>query len=415
MFKEIRQKITLFNIIILLIFIFLFMLLFGFMLHKGLSLSGELYIYSIAKDIIQAERREINIDKKHYSIYDHLGYDYIIWDKNDNVYKMRVDSKDLVTKGYETKIYMAEIGSFNYFDMGLNQYRVFSKPFGLNGDKYVVQVFQIINPEQTILEYIAVCLFFFGIGWALILIPISYFIAGKSLQPVKDTYENQKKFIADVSHELRTPLTVIQTNIEVLKMKEDEILLDNIHWLNNISHEADNMTALISELLTMAQADNKKIITKKESFDISAVCAEIVDLMFDVAKEKEITLIGNIPKGIEYKGEEERLKRSIRILVDNAIKYSNNPSEVTLTLSENVLNVMIAVEDHGIGISQEEQKKIFSRFYRVDNARYRENGGFGLGLNIADIIVKQHGGRIEVESELDKGSTFTIYLPKTIL
>ncbi|MEG2651493.1 MAG: HAMP domain-containing sensor histidine kinase, partial [Eubacterium sp.] len=258
-------------------------------------------------------------------------------------------------------------------------------------------------------------LLFIGCGSILVLIPISYFLAGKSLQPIKETFENQKKFIADASHELRTPLTVIQTNVEVLKMKEDEILNENIRWLNNISLETETMAKLISELLLIAQADNKKIAMKKEVFDLSALCAEIQDLMYDVAADHQIHLKGNLQEGICYKGDEERLKQAIRILVDNAIKYTPGEGSVTIVLSEGVRNVSISVHDTGVGLSEEDQKKIFSRFYRVDNARHRESGGVGLGLNIAAVIVKQHNGKIKIDSTIDVGSTFTIVLPKVSL
>ncbi|MDO4289549.1 MAG: HAMP domain-containing sensor histidine kinase, partial [Eubacterium sp.] len=275
------------------------------------------------------------------------------------------------------------------------------------------QVFQQIITERSVITYVISFLLFIGSGGILLLIPISYFLAGKSLQPIKENYEEQKKFIADASHELRTPLTVIQTNVEVLKMKEDEVLAENIKWLNNIGLECETMGKLVSELLLIAQSDYKKVVLKKENFDLSALCAEVVDLMFDVARENEICLKGDITPGIEYKGDEERIKQAIRIFVDNAIKYTPGEGEVVVSLRQNKRSVFISVKDTGIGLTEEAKRKIFSRFYRVDDARNRQTGGVGLGLNIADVIVKQHSGKIKVDSVPDQGSTFTIILPKS--
>lgn len=413
MFKEIRNKITLFTTLILISFLFLFIIFFVFLVQKGIGISGEIYLHNIAMDIIEdsSESNDFNGKKANN---DRLGYDYIIWNESDNVREMRVDNKNLIIKGYEYKKTATSLGTFLYFDLDSNRYRYYGKEFYIGTEPHVVQVFQIVNVEQILISYLIICLFFVGIGGILILIPISYFIAGKAINPIKKNYEQQKKFIGNVSHELRTPLTVIHTNIEVLRLKEDEVLANNLHWLNNISIEVDNMTALISNMLILAHADSKHAIQKIETFDISAVCAEVTDLMFDVAKEQEVSLISNIPKGIEYKGQEETIKRAIRILVDNAIKYSNPQGQVTLTLSDTLRFIQIAISDNGIGISEEEQKKIFNRFYRIDNARDRSTG-FGLGLNIADEIVKMHNGSIKVESEINEGSTFTIILPKTII
>ena len=317
--------------------------------------------------------------------------------------------------GYELAMDQSFNNDFKVFNLNGADYRVYVTRFSRDDESHTLEVFQQITTERSMITYVISFLLFIGSGGILLLIPISYFLAGKSLQPIKETFENQKKFIADASHELRTPLTVIQTNVEVLKLKEDEVLKDNIRLLNNISLESETMAHLVSELLLIAQADNKKVIMKKEVFDLSALCAEIIDLMFDVARENEIALKGSIAEGIDYKGDEERIKQAIRILVDNAIKYTPGEGTVTLSLTMTKRNVCIAVKDTGVGLTEEAKKKIFSRFYRVDDARNREKGGVGLGLSIADMIVKQHNGKIKIDSVPDQGSTFTIVLPKTIL
>lgn len=414
MFREIRRKITVTNALIFVTFFALISILFGIMINQSLNLSGEYYLHSIADEIIRQEKVELPVKVKALDrlIHRQFGYEYIIWDSQKNAVQMRLDNEELIISGRELSFVTDESGRYDLFAIGADRYRVYSAPFENDRQKFVVQVFQNINAEQTNVQSILLCLLLFGIAGIIVLIPLSYYLAGKALKPIKENFENQKQFIADVSHELRTPLTVIQTNVEVLRMKEDEPLVDNLHWLNNISNEAETMSSLVSEMLLSAQADNKKIELKTEKFDLSLLCAEIVDLMYELAEEKQISLTSSIPTGIEYKGDLERLKRAIRILVDNAIKYTPNGGNVSLNLTESVRNVTISVQDNGVGLTKEEQKKVFTRFYRSDDARTRETGGVGLGLNIAYVIVQQHNGKIKIDSTPGEGSIFSIVLPK---
>lgn len=430
MFKEIKRKITLFNTLTLVAFLVIFITIIGIFVGWILAHSGEEYLAETAQTLIRSFSRENpplfsdrsvgGIDPKRDepemekpSVRDDLGYDFIIWDDAHNVLAKSVGNDDLMVYGHELELNKKDSEPFNVFKIGNMNYRVYSTVFQSRTSECTLQVYQIINSEKIITQYLVIFLVGVGILGILILIPLSYFLSGVSLRPVNETFEQQKKFIADASHELRTPLTVIQTNVEVLRMKEDEVLADNIRWLNNIQSESETMARLIKELLLIAQADNHKIALEKEVFDISALCAEVVDLMFEVAQDQDVLLKGAIPKGVEYYGDSEKLKQAIRILIDNAIKYTPGEGMVTLTLLENSRNVIVAVQDTGVGLSEEDQKKVFSRFYRVDNARHRESGGVGLGLNIADMVVKGHGGKIEIDSVLDQGSTFSIVLPKS--
>ncbi|MDD2413678.1 MAG: ATP-binding protein [Eubacteriaceae bacterium] len=417
MFKEIKRQITLFNTLILIAFLLIFILLLVFLVQWSLNLSGEMYLSQVAQSVKNGDDGALKKESvpKNTIVHNDIGYEYIIWDSNHNVEQMKIKNNSLIMQGYEYDLKSDFNDDYKIFNLDDVSYRIYSIKMNENNQEKTLQVFQEITTEQSVIRYIVFFLLFIGCGGILLLIPISYFLAGKSLQPIKETFENQKKFIADASHELRTPLTVIQTNVEVLKLKEDEVLSDNLRWLNNISVESETMSKLVSELLNIAQADNKKIVLERKVFDLSALCAEIIDLMFDIALEKDITLKAEIQENVDYKGDEEKIKQAIRILVDNAIKYTAKNGVVSLKLMESLRSVCISVKDNGVGLSNEDQKKIFSRFYRVDDARNHKTGGFGLGLNIADMVVKQHNGKIKIESELNVGSTFTIVLPKTTL
>lgn len=418
MFSEIKRKITLFNTLILIVFMFIFVFLLGFLVKWSLNFSGETYLRNIAKEIVRSNgTREIGSPQgmNPDSVHEKFGYQYILWDSNRIAKSSKIDDDALIMQGYEAAISGDKAENFNFITSGNTdlEYRVYTVAYSDNSSDYVLQVFQQVVTEQSIVTYVISFLFLIGIGSILVLIPISYFLAGKSLKPIKETFENQKKFIADASHELRTPLTVIQTNIEVLKIKEDEVIGENMKWLNNISSESETMAKLISELLLLAQAENQRLVLEKEVFDLSSMCSLVVGLMEQIANEKEIELTENIAPNIQYRGDEERLKQAVRILVDNAIKYTPSGGKVTLCLVQGKRNIVIEVKDTGVGLTEEAKAKVFSRFYRVDDARNRESGGVGLGLNIADFIVKRHGGKIKIDSVLDKGSTFSIILQRT--
>ncbi|MGL4607214.1 MAG: sensor histidine kinase [Eubacteriaceae bacterium] len=416
MFSDIKRKITLFNTLILIVFMFIFVFLLGFLVKWSLNFSGEAYLRNIAKEIIRSNggMTTVNIESND-SVHDKFGYQYIVWDSNHTVKSSKIDDRNLIIASYETIIKETETERFSFLNSSNLEYRIYTLKYSDNSNDYILQVFQQVVTERSIITYVITFLFLIGIGSILILIPISYFLAGKSLIPIKQTFENQKKFIADASHELRTPLTVIQTNIEVLKIKEDEVIGDNMKWLNNISSESDTMAKLISELLLLAQAENQRLVLEKNIFDLSSMCSLLVELMEQIANEKEIELSKNITQGIFFKGDEERLKQAVRILIDNAIKYTPRGGKVQLCLVQGKRNILIEVKDTGIGLTEEEKAKVFSRFYRVDDARNRETGGVGLGLNIADFIVKKHGGKIKIDSIPNKGSTFSILLQRTNL
>ena len=413
MFREIKRKITIFNTLILIIFMVIFIFLLGFLVKWSLNLSGEMYLTNVAKEMIENEGTVLpNLPRTMDSVHDKFGYQFIMWTNQNTVKSMKLEDHSLITKGYEVVINSSEFPNFETFSTDQLDYRVYTVGYSQNSGDYILQVFQQVSTERSIVTYVISFLLLIGLGSVAVLIPISYFLAGKSLQPIRETFEDQKNFIANASHELRTPLTVIQTNIEVLKLKEDEVIKDNLKWLENISSESETMAKLISELLLLAQAENQRLEMDIENFDLSALCGQLVELMETLATDKNIVLIPKISKGIYYRGDQERLKQAVRILLDNAIKYTPEDGQIQLCLTQSKRHVTVAVKDNGVGLTEEEKEKVLSRFYRVDDGRNRALGGVGLGLNIADFIVQNHGGKIKIESVPNQGSTFLIILPK---
>ncbi len=222
----------------------------------------------------------------------------------------------------------------------------------------------------------------------------------------------RQEFVANVSHELRTPLTSIIGYLETLVDDSDEIsdeLQDK--FLKIIKNEADRLYLLVNDLLQLSKIEGESLDLKKG--DLIAVLDNTFQRLQDKALEAKIKLVPDYPEELpEVKMIPEQIEQVIYNLVDNAIKYTPEDGEVIIrsSLSDNGEYVTVEVEDTGIGISRNDQKRIFERFYRVDKARSREKGGTGIGLSIVKHIVQNHGSNIEIESQPGKGSLFRFKL-----
>lgn len=240
---------------------------------------------------------------------------------------------------------------------------------------------------------------------------IGYNISGKVMAPMEAAYERQRQFAADASHELRTPLSVVMASADVLANDPSiqSPFLQQV--IGDLKDEVKKMSKLVSDLLTVARSENSSEKLKLADFDFSADLQQVVRNMQLMAEKKQITLTGEIAEHIRYYGDEQKIKQLMLIFVDNAIKYTPEGGSVQVrTVAAKGKMVSFAVADTGIGVAKEDYRKIFGRFYRVDKARSRAMGGNGLGLAIAKDIVEAHHGQIYIDSELGKGTTFTIEL-----
>lgn len=240
---------------------------------------------------------------------------------------------------------------------------------------------------------------------------IGYNISGKVMAPMEAAYERQRQFAADASHELRTPLSVVMASADVLAHDPSiqSPFLQQV--IGDLKDEVKKMSKLVSDLLTVARSENSSEKLKLGEFDFSADLQQVVRNMQLMAEKKQISLTGEIAEHIRYYGDEQKIKQLMLIFVDNAIKYTPNGGSVQVrALAAKGKMVSFSVTDTGIGVAKEDYRKIFGRFYRVDKARSRAMGGNGLGLAIAKDIVEAHHGQIYIESELGKGTTFTIEL-----
>ena len=237
------------------------------------------------------------------------------------------------------------------------------------------------------------------------------------------SFHQIKQFSSDASHELKTPLTILKGEVEVALRKErtsqeyEQILRSNLEEINRMSKIVDN-------LLLLARTETGEIQLFKEEVNLSQIVSEVVTQLTKFARAKDLQIVAtNHSEDIHLYGDALRIRQLLLNLIENSIKYTEPGGSISVSLDENAPlylpgeeekpcgGVKLVVSDTGIGIAQEDQERIFSRFFRVDKARSREQGGSGLGLSICRWIVEAHQGEISVESELGKGSRFIVKLP----
>jgi heavy metal sensor kinase len=231
------------------------------------------------------------------------------------------------------------------------------------------------------------------------------------LDRIESAFQKITQFTADASHELRTPVSLIRTEAE-LALRRSRTEAEYEESLRQILQEAERTTLLIEQLLELARADSGRGSLIMQPVDLPAVVRSVVSGWQQVAAARNLQFSTDIYKlDASVMGDATLLRRLADILLDNAFKYTPSPGSVRLALEVREETAVITVQDSGAGIAQEDQEKIFERFYRVDKARSRGQGGVGLGLAIAEWIVLQHRGAISVESRPGEGASFRAELP----
>ncbi len=219
-----------------------------------------------------------------------------------------------------------------------------------------------------------------------------------------------KQFTASISHELRTPISVLQGEAEVMLLQEHSVE-EYRRLLASHLEEYAKLTRLINRLLTLARAEAGEIQLHLATIDLAQLAGYLVEQFDLVASSKQVTLSIKTKDQALIKADREWLERAILNLLDNAIKYTSEGGNVTVSVEKRGLEQMLEIRDTGIGIAPDELPHIFERFYRADPSRSSQHEGTGLGLSLVQWIISQHRGRIEVQSELGKGSRFAVWLP----
>ena len=339
----------------------------------------------------------------------------IHWDDAGNIVTQG-DIGSLFYENYLTdyqldKTKLDEITMTTIDDLYHFRYLLFEDSNNQDGAAYT-QLLINVDAEQLIIANFVKLVTICSVIFIILSISASFLLSKKMMKPIIQSWNKQAEFVENASHELRTPLTIIQNKLELLLRAPQERIADKFENIALSLSETRRLSKLTSDLLTLARADSAEteLTLKPVDMDVFVqnVCAPYQEIA--ESQDKHFWLNLNCPVSIEV--DETRLHQLFVILLDNALKYTGENDSIGLKTSIEDQRVVIEVSDTGIGIKEENMQYIFERFYREDRARSRETGGVGLGLSIAQWIVEKHKGSIKVTKNQNKGTTFTIKLPK---
>ena len=336
----------------------------------------------------------------------------LIWDENNQLLseqnrdsELFQDNEELIRPTALNTLKDVDVENFSFRYIALE---VIHPQLG----QITIQFIRNVNSEQELLDRLLLIMLI-GMGVGIICAVASgYFLAGKALVPIKNAWQKQSEFVSDASHELRTPLAVIQAKTEILFRTPAATIQDKILDVSTISNESRRLSKLVTNLLTLARSDSNQIEVKKETFLLNDLLTEIHQQYEEIVMYQEKTLRLEATELVNFFGDKARIHQLIVILLDNAMKYTNEGGEILISCSQNHSSIFLKVKDNGIGIPEQDIPKIFDRFYQSDKARTAAEGT-GLGLSIAKWIIEKHHGKTKVQSTLGKGTTIEIIFPKS--
>jgi len=289
---------------------------------------------------------------------------------------------------------------------------------GAGGARYRVSAMQVITLNKESLVFVIQDrgeelsaqfrlrgLFASSIVGGLVLIFIaSLYLSRRAIEPIDKSIRQQRAFVAAASHELRTPLAALAANAEILR---DAPLGEYAPYLESVLHVSSRMTLLVSDLMDLARADAGELSTQMLPVDANEVAAKAIQWMRPLAEQKAIEIIESL-EPTEMIGDSDRVRQILLALLDNAVRYTPEGGRVFVSVERDGRYARIRVADTGEGIPGEHKAFIFDRFYRVDKARSRDNGGFGLGLSIVKQLVEQMEGDISLTDHESGGAQFDL-------
>lgn len=424
--NKLRINLTLMNtgvLIGLLLFISIFLyVVLSVDIETNVNNNLKIYCSQLSNNIEYLEREQNNQNTTEEEKHGYVEYtrsliqnniSYAIFNQN---YKV-LDKSPSIPLKEEQLIAIA----IHYFNENRDRYLISSYESGgtdykictymvvnKNGELKIVQSMKNMEPERNLMgNALRMIIITVLVGASLSFLG-GYFLSGRSLIPIKKSVERQQEFLADASHELRTPIAVIQTNLEVIKASGDETVDSQMTWMDNAYDEVKRMHHLVEDLMFLARADSGDVVVQREPIDLTYLIKDVTEKMAALAGKKGIHFINKLEEDLIITGDEKQITQLLVILLDNAIKYSNENKPIQIVGKKNHQGIFVEVIDQGTGIPSDEIGRVFHRFYRVDKARSRTEGGTGLGLSIAKWIVDEHHGGIIIESEENQGTKVTL-------
>jgi two-component system, OmpR family, sensor histidine kinase CiaH len=362
---------------------------------------------SLRRDLGLMDRTSIrlNLPDRDIPFRPHRLTSLIIWDQNGRV--VRQIPSDAFTNTDLIKLRShIEDTAIQTVSLGSDDYRVAARTT-MNG---VFQVTYNLEPQSKVLNNLLVIMGLSGIGSIVVAFIAAYFLAGRTIVPIRKAWDQQQQFVSDASHELRTPLSVLQINLERLFRHPERTVEEQSRNISVMIDETKRMSKLVSELLSLARSDSDKMIVDRTRIHLQELVLRVTHKFHDLAAAKGLELTVEADEPVHIFGDEERIHQLLGILLDNAIKYTRQ-GRITVVCSKAGTHAKLIVSDTGIGISEGDLPRIFDRFYRVDKVRSRNEGGTGLGLAIAKSIVEAHRGMITADSTPNEGTVIHVHIP----
>ena len=282
-----------------------------------------------------------------------------------------------------------------------------------NGD-YKIQVLANIDAEERSLNRLRNTIIVSLVILIIVAILLSAYLASRVIKPVREAYEKQVYFVQDASHEMRTPLAVIKGKLELLAHSWGDTIDNHFEHISKMMSEVRGLEKLNTGLLLLSKED-LDLVVNITSFKLNDFINNLSEFYFDLAEIKEKTFkVIKVEEEILVQWDYDKMKRAIVILIENAFKYTKENGEIILSVEDMSKYIKISVKDNGIGIKEEEQKRIFDRFYRSDSVRGQNISGTGIGLSLLKSISKNFGIKLKVNSEYGVGSEFILLIPKVM-
>lgn len=334
----------------------------------------------------------------------------LLWDEKNQLLPDQ-SRESVLFNDNEKLIAPKKLDSLQDVDVENFSFRYIATQVDVGFGKMTIQVIRNVDSEKALLDRLLLIIAIgCGVG-ILCAIASGYFLAGRALVPIKKAWKKQVEFVSDASHELRTPLAVIQAKTDILFRAPSSTIQDKILDISTISTESRRLSKLVSNLLTLARSDSNQMEMKKLPFRLDELLKEIIQQFEEIVSYQGKSLQLEVNETVMFLADKERIHQLIIILLDNAMKYTNEGGEILLSCQQSHSSIFLRVKDNGIGIPEEDIPKIFDRFYQSNKSR-TSTEGTGLGLSIAKWIVEKHHGKTKVQSNPGIGTTIEIIFPK---
>jgi two-component system, OmpR family, sensor histidine kinase CiaH len=431
LFSTTRKNLAQYNSRMLIIFLLLFNVVISIVLFINMYNEQRVELFDIAKQ----EINELKINKNGYQINQNQSAPVSNINKTKGIfltYFLKSNNELVIMDEFSPKLRAPVIKKVKSWNPDKMESRYKKIQLSNDGPLYLFIVSQniyengqrkgtiYIGKDITFLRNMFIHFLFILLGISLIFFIIALivgqFMTKRAMKPIIKSYTVQSEFIADASHELRTPLSVLKSGLDVIEFEEgNKFSSFSKSILSDLKEEIGSTTKLVNHLLFLIRSDSGEQSSIVENFNLLELMQQIIRSFQHLSEIKEIKLDLRTLNPLCVYTDKEKLKQLLYILIDNAIKYTPRGGKVRISYELKSANqnekLCIKVRDNGIGISLEQQERIFDRFYRVDKSRSRQSESSGLGLPIGKSIVESLNGRIEVSSTVNKGSEFTITIP----